>query len=76
MLELLPKSSVDIFIIIIENDGIEGCIASGIIAASTALADAEIEMLGLVASCAAVSFLLVVYISMFLSMTFFQVDHK
>ena len=39
---------------IIENDGIEGCIASGAVAASAALADAGIEMLGLVMSCAAV----------------------
>ncbi|OBZ75145.1 Exosome complex component MTR3 [Grifola frondosa] len=54
-LELLPKSSIDIFITIIENDGIEGCVASGSVAASTALADAGIEMLGLVMSCAASS---------------------
>ncbi|GJE86901.1 mRNA transport regulator 3 [Phanerochaete sordida] len=52
-LGLLPKSTVDIFIIIIENDGIEGCVASGSIAASAALADAGIEMLGLVVSCSA-----------------------
>ncbi|KAH9952229.1 mRNA transport regulator 3 [Amylocystis lapponica] len=52
-LELLPKSTLDIFITIIENDGIEGCIASGSVAASAALADAGIEMLGLVVSCAA-----------------------
>ncbi|KIM63856.1 hypothetical protein SCLCIDRAFT_1169337 [Scleroderma citrinum Foug A] len=52
-LELFPKSTIDVFISIIENDGIEGCIASGSIAASTALADAGIEMLGLVASCSA-----------------------
>ena len=53
-LELLPKSTIDIFVTIIENDGIEGCIASGAVAASAALADAGIEMLGLVASCSAV----------------------
>ncbi|KAI0928516.1 hypothetical protein AcW1_005737 [Taiwanofungus camphoratus] len=52
-LELLPKSTIDIFLTIIENDGIEGCIASGTVAASAALADAGIEMLGLVVSCAA-----------------------
>jgi len=52
-LELLPKSTVDIFITVIETDGIEGCISSGVIAASTALADAGIEMLGLVVSCSA-----------------------
>lgn len=53
-LELFPKSTIDVFITIVENDGIEGCIASGSIAASTALADAGIEMFGLVASCSAV----------------------
>ncbi|PCH38055.1 mRNA transport regulator 3 [Wolfiporia cocos MD-104 SS10] len=52
-LELLPKSTIDIFITVIENDGIEGCIASGSVAASAALADAGVEMLGLVMSCAA-----------------------
>ncbi|KAN0077258.1 3' exoribonuclease family, domain 1 domain containing protein [Tylopilus felleus] len=52
-LELFPKSTIDVFITIIENDGIEGCVASGSIAASTALADAGIEMFGLVASCSA-----------------------
>lgn len=53
-LELFPKSTIDIFITIVENDGVEGCVASGSIAASTALADAGIEMFGLVASCSAV----------------------
>ncbi|KAF5380932.1 hypothetical protein D9615_003980 [Tricholomella constricta] len=52
-LELLPKSTIDIFLTVIEADGIEGCVASGIVAASTALADAGIEMIGLVMSCAA-----------------------
>lgn len=53
-LELLPKSTIDIFITIIENDGIQGCVAAGSVAASTALADAGIELIGLVVSCAAV----------------------
>ena len=57
-LELLPKSTIDIFVTVIENDGIEGCIAAGSVAASAALADAGIEMLGLVASCSAVCLLL------------------
>jgi len=52
-LELFPKSTVDIFLMIIENDGIEGCVASGAVAASTALADAGIDMLGMVVSCTA-----------------------
>ena len=55
-LELLPKSTVDIFLVIIEADGKEASIASGAVAASAALADAGIEMLGLVSSCSAVSF--------------------
>lgn len=50
-LELFPKSIIDVFVIVIEADGTEGCIASGCVAASTALADAGIEMIGLVTSC-------------------------
>ncbi|KAF8505109.1 ribosomal protein S5 domain 2-like protein [Hysterangium stoloniferum] len=53
-LELLPKSGIDVFITIIENDGVEACVASGAVAASTALADAGIEMFDLVTSCASV----------------------
>ena len=56
-LELFPKSTIDIFITIIETDGMEGCISSGVIAASTALAAAGIEMVGLVMSCSAVGVL-------------------
>ncbi|KAJ3757854.1 3' exoribonuclease family, domain 1-domain-containing protein [Lentinula raphanica] len=52
-LEHFPKSTIDVFVIILEADGIEGCIASGVIAASTALANAGIDMYGLVTSCAA-----------------------
>ena len=65
-LELLPKSTIDIFITVIENDGIEGCIASGSIAASTALADAGIEMLALVVSCSAVRFIFYPVLAMIL----------
>ena len=54
-IETLPKATVDIFITIIEADGIEGCIASGSIAASAALIDAGIEVFGLVVSTSAVS---------------------
>lgn len=53
-LELLPKAVIDIFVTVIENDGTEGCVAAASLAASTALADAGIEMLGLVASCSSV----------------------
>jgi hypothetical protein len=52
-LDLFPKSTIDVFVTVLENDGIEGCVAAGAIASSTALADAGIEMLGLVTSCAA-----------------------
>lgn len=53
-LETFPKSTIDIFITVIETDGTEGCVAAGSIAASTALADAGIEVIGLVVSCSAV----------------------
>ena len=53
-LELLPKSTIDIFLMVIESDGPEACIAAGIVAASTALADAGVEMFALVSSCSAV----------------------
>lgn len=62
-LELLPKSTIDIFITVIENDGMEGCIAAGSVAASAALADAGIEMLGLVASCSAVRARIILHIT-------------
>jgi exosome complex component MTR3 len=42
---------------VIENDGLESCVASASMAASTALADAGIEMLGMVVACCSVSFL-------------------
>lgn len=52
-LELFPKSIIDVYITVLENDGIEGCISAGAIAASTALAHAGVEMVGLVMSCTA-----------------------
>jgi 3' exoribonuclease family, domain 1 len=54
-LDLLPKSVIDIFITVIEYDGIESCVAAATVTASTSLAKAGIEMLGLVVSCAGVS---------------------
>jgi len=51
-LDLLPKSVIDISITVIECDGIESCVAAATVAASTSLAKAGIEMLGLVLSCA------------------------
>lgn len=54
-LESLPKSVVDVFITVLEADGLEGCVSAGAIAASAALIDAGIEVLGIVASTSAVS---------------------
>ncbi|KAI9466332.1 ribosomal protein S5 domain 2-like protein [Lactarius psammicola] len=51
-LDTLPKSVIDIFVTVIECDGIESCVAAATVAASTALAKAGVEMLGLVVSCA------------------------
>ena len=54
-LELFPKSTIGVFLTILENDGIDSCVATGTVTASTALTDAGIEMLGLVICYAAVS---------------------
>lgn len=54
-LELLPKSAIDVYITVLENYGTSSCLAAAIIAASTALADAGIEMLDQVTACSAVS---------------------
>ncbi|KAI0273758.1 mRNA transport regulator 3 [Gloeopeniophorella convolvens] len=51
-LDLLPKSVIDIFVTVIECDGLESCVAAATIAASTSLAKAGIELFGLVMSCA------------------------
>ncbi|KAI8097719.1 ribosomal protein S5 domain 2-type protein [Halteromyces radiatus] len=53
-LELFPKSAVDIYVNVLENDGTNACLATAIIAASMALADAGIEMLDQVTACSAV----------------------
>jgi exosome complex component MTR3 len=53
-LELFPKSTIDVFLTVLENGGLEGCVAAGSIVASTALADAGVEMFGMVVSCSAV----------------------
>lgn len=45
---------MDVFVTILEHDGFDGCAASGIIAASTALADARVDMYGLVTACSSV----------------------
>ncbi|GAC94864.1 hypothetical protein PHSY_002437 [Pseudozyma hubeiensis SY62] len=53
-LDLLPKASLDIHIMVLQTDGLEeSCIAAACIAATTALASAGIEMYGLVVGCVA-----------------------
>ncbi|KAG8702904.1 hypothetical protein FRC08_003175 [Ceratobasidium sp. 394] len=51
VLELFPKSQIDVYVHILEVDGIESSVGAGATAASAALADAGIEMLGLAISC-------------------------
>lgn len=52
-LDLLPKASIDVFITVLEADAPEeGTVAAAVTAASTALAQAGIEMYGLVAGVA------------------------
>lgn len=54
-LELLPKSSIDVHITVLDSDtSTLGLVAMGVSAASTALAQAGIEMLGLVMGSSAV----------------------
>ncbi|KAI8973540.1 ribosomal protein S5 domain 2-type protein [Mycotypha africana] len=52
--ELLPKSAIDIYINVLENDGTTSCLAAAIIAASVSLADAGIEMFDQVTACSTV----------------------
>ncbi|KAF8755517.1 Ribosomal protein S5 domain 2-like protein [Rhizoctonia solani] len=52
-LELFPKSQLDVYVHILEVDGIESCVGAAATAASAALADAGIDMLGLAVSCTA-----------------------
>ncbi|KND01094.1 uncharacterized protein SPPG_04185 [Spizellomyces punctatus DAOM BR117] len=51
-LDLLPKSTVDVFVQVLESDGSAACLAAAITCAALALADAGIEMLDAVAACA------------------------
>ncbi|CAE7088013.1 unnamed protein product [Rhizoctonia solani] len=50
-LELFPKSQLDVYVHILEVDGVESCVGAAATAASAALADAGIDMLGLAISC-------------------------
>lgn len=52
--ELLPKSAIDIYVNVLENDGTSSCLAAAIVASSVALADAGIEMLDQVTACSTI----------------------
>ncbi|KAG0344584.1 hypothetical protein BG004_004345 [Podila humilis] len=52
-LDMLPKSAIDVYITVLESDGLSSCLSAAITAASVALAHAGIEMLDLVAACSA-----------------------
>ncbi|RKO91485.1 ribosomal protein S5 domain 2-type protein [Blyttiomyces helicus] len=52
-LDLLPKSTVDVYVQVLECDGSTSALAAAITCASLALADAGIEMLDIVAACSA-----------------------
>lgn len=53
-LDLLPKSVIDLFVMVLECDGPEVDVAASITAASVALAQAGVEMFGLVIASSAV----------------------
>ncbi|KAJ3055361.1 Exosome complex component MTR3, partial [Quaeritorhiza haematococci] len=50
-LEQLTKSTVDVFVYVLECDGTAACLAAAITCASLAIADAGIEMLDQVVAC-------------------------
>jgi exosome complex component MTR3 len=51
----VPKSSIDVYVNVLENDGTSSSLAAAISAASVALADAGIEMYDQVAASSIVS---------------------
>ncbi|GAA5979695.1 hypothetical protein JCM11641_004056 [Rhodosporidiobolus odoratus] len=53
LLELLPKSQIDLFVTVLESDGWDGDLSLGVTSASVALAEAGIAMKGLVVGCSA-----------------------
>lgn len=57
-LELFPKSTIDVFVNVVQNDGTMACLAAAVTCASMALADAGIEMFDLVAGCSGVCILI------------------
>ncbi len=55
-LDLLPKSVVDVYIQVLEMDGVAAMMGAAVSCVSIALADAGIEMYDLVAACSAVKY--------------------
>ncbi|KZO98471.1 ribosomal protein S5 domain 2-like protein [Calocera viscosa TUFC12733] len=51
--ETFPKAGVDVFLHVLESDGLDALVCGAVLAASTALADAGVELLGLVVGCSA-----------------------
>ncbi|KAJ1564339.1 3'-5'-exoribonuclease [Nowakowskiella sp. JEL0078] len=54
-LDLYPKSAIDVFVHVIESDGVAASFAAAVNAATLALADAGIEMLDFVVAASVVS---------------------
>ncbi|KZT61699.1 ribosomal protein S5 domain 2-like protein [Calocera cornea HHB12733] len=52
--ESFPKAGVDVFVHVLQGDGEDALVCAAVMAASAALADAGVEMLGLVVGCCAV----------------------
>jgi exosome complex component MTR3 len=52
--ELFPKATLDVLLTVLQADGADATAAAATLAAGAALADAGIEMLGLVVACSAV----------------------
>lgn len=58
-LDLLPKSTIDVFVQVLESDGSAACLAAAITCASMALANAGVEMFDVVAGCAVVCLIVI-----------------
>jgi exosome complex component MTR3 len=58
-LDAYPNLSIDVFITVLEYDGIAACISAAISAGSIALADSGLQLFGIVTSCSLVSWLLI-----------------
>lgn len=56
LLEKYPKSQIDVFVNVLENDGTYASLAAAVTVASLALQDAGFEMRDSVMACSAVGF--------------------